>query len=486
MISSKAIDLVVTFSEEEFRKFGLYVSSPYFSNENIQVKFYTVLKKYYPNFENRNFEKEKVYAKLYPGKKYNDGVMRNILSGMLGLAAEFLTVQSLLKNEFNSKLSLMHELSSRRMEKLFEKTEIEAQNILNNREVKDDSYYYDTYLLLSEQSANKLNQKSSLYSTELYLTEMSDNLTISFLINVLRSSTRMANTNLRMFQFDYNVTLVNELEMYLDKEAHKYKDITYIQYYFNAFKLAKTKDEKYFYALKAIADSDYQKLTLAEKRSVFTLLTNYCYYKINNGDLGFRKEHFLIHKKNIERGDYKGDMHFLNHILYLNVVITGIDAGEIDWVEGFIEQYKSELDNINMENTYNFSQALVNYHRKNYDEALEKASRVKTDDLSYKHQLKSFYLKMYYDMNETESFYSHVDSYKHFLTNEKHIPAATRDALGNYLLFAKKLFDIKHNNAEKDFELFKLKKEIVENTLLVNKQWLLEKAEAIEKFTAKS
>ncbi len=483
MISSKAIDLVLTFSEEEFRKFGLYVNSPYFNNENIQVKFYTILKKYYPNFENRNFEKEKVFAKLYPGKKYNDGVMRNILSGMLGLAEEFLTIQNLQENEFNSKISLMRELSDRRMEKLFEKAEIEAQDILDKREAKNDSYYYDSYLLLSEQRSNKLKHKSSLYNTELFLTEMSNNLTISFLINILKSSTHMANTNLRMFQFDYNVSLVNELELYLDKESEKYKDITYIQYYYNAFKLAKTKEEKYFFALKLIADSDYEKLTISEKGSIFTLLTNYCYYKINKGEISFRKEHFLIYKEKIERGDYKGEMHFLSHIQYLNVVITGLDAGEITWVEGFIERYKSELDNINMENTYNFSHALVNYYHKNYNEALNRAANVKTDDLSYKHQLKSFYLKIYYDMDETESFYSHVDSYKHFLTNEKHIPAATRDVLANYVLFTKKLFDIKQNKTEKDFEFFKIKKEIAENTLLVNKQWLLEKAEAIEKLT---
>lgn len=486
MISSKAIDLVITFSEEEFRKFGLFISSPYFNKENIQVKFYALLKKYYPDFNNRNFEKEKVFARLYPGKKYNDGVMRNILSGMLELAEDFLTIQKLQENEFNSKLSLMRELSDRRMEKLFEKAEIEAQEILNKREAKNDSYYYDSYLLLSEQRTNKLKHKSSLYNTELFLTEMSNNLTISFLINILSSSTHMANTNLRMFQFDYNVSLVNELELYLDKESRKYKDITYIQYYYNAFKLAKTKEEKYFYELKLISDTEYEKLSLKEKGSIFTLLTNYCYYKINKGELSFRKEHFLIYKEKIERGDYKGEMNFLSHILYLNVVITGIDAGEIKWVEGFVEQYKNELDKINMENTYNFSHALLNYHHKNYSLALERASKVKTDDLSYKHQLKSLYLKVYYDMNETESFYSHVDSYRHFLTNEKHIPAATKDVLGNYVLFTKKLFDVKNNKAEKDFELYKLKKEITENKLLVNKQWLLERARELEKTSGKA
>ncbi len=216
------------------------------------------------------------------------------------------------------------------------------------------------------------------------------------------------------------------------------------------------------------------------------MLTNYCYYKINAGELQFRSEHFLIHKENIERGNYKGDLQFLSHIQYLNVVVTGIDAGEIGWVESFIEKYKGELDKINRENTYNFSHALISYHHKNYNEALNRAASVKTDDLSYKHQLKSFYLKIYYDMNETESFYSHVDSYRHFLTNEKHIPTATKDVLGNYVLLTKKLYDIKQNKAEKDFELFKLSNEISGNTLLVNKQWLLERADELEKTSGKA
>jgi hypothetical protein len=119
MISSKAIDLVKTFSEDEFKKFGLFVSSPYFNKENIQVNFFDILKKYHPEFDNRNFVKEKVFRRLYPGKKYNDGVMRNILSKTLDLAENFISIQNLQSNEFNCSLALIRELSNRKIGNLF-------------------------------------------------------------------------------------------------------------------------------------------------------------------------------------------------------------------------------------------------------------------------------------------------------------------------------------------------------------------------------
>ncbi len=479
MIASKAIDLIKTFSQDEFRKFGLFISSPYFNKENIQIRFYSLLKKYYPEFDNRNFEKEKVFVKLYPGKKYNDGVMRNILSGMLDLAENFLAIQHLQNKKFNYKLSLMKELSERKMEKLFEKAESEAEKILNGSIAKDEIYYYQSFELALEKKRYKEKLKSTLYSPDNLLQSMSDNLTISFLILMLGNNTYIANSNLKMFQFDPSPSL-NELEIYLEKESGNYKDVTYIQYYYNAFKLARTQDEKYFYELKKLADTSYSLLLEKERRDIFTLLTNYCYYKINKGDLHFRKEHFLLHKENIERGYYKGERNFLSHIQYLNVVVTGLDAKEIKWVEEFAGNYKKDLDDVNRENTYNFCRALIYYHHKLYSNALDWAAKVKTDDLSYKHQLKSLYLKVYYDMNETEPFYSHIDSYRHFLMNQKNIPEVTRHVISSYVNFTKRLFDIKNKTAADSYDLFRLKKEITDNKSMINKIWLLDKINEIE------
>ncbi len=481
MIHSKTIQLLRTFSEDEFRKFGLFLSSPYFNKENIQIRFYEIIKKYYPDFNNRNFEKEKLYLRLYPGKKYNDSVMRNILSGMLELAEHFLVIGHQQKKDFNYMLALMRELSERKIGKLFEKAELKAAAIMESEIARNEQYYYDSFLLLNEKRMYVSRKKSALYIDEEFSTEIIHSLTISFIINILKYNTYLANSNLKMFKFDYDTGIMNELESYLEKEAERFKDVTYIQLYYNAIKLAKTEDEQYFYAIRKIAYNEYKRLSDVEKRNIFTFLTNFCYFKINKGELKFRKEHFLLHKERIEKGYFKGLRHFLDHIQYQNVVITGLDAGEIDWVEKFIEQFKADLDEINRENSYNLCRSLLFYHNKQYDEALKWAASVKTDDLSYKHQLKSLYLKIYFDMNETEPFYSHIDSYRHFLLNEKHIPEITRNVINSYVNYTKKLFDIKSRITEKDYDLFKIRNDISDSKAMINKSWLLERIDKIEK-----
>ncbi len=484
MIASKAIELISTFSEAEFKDFSLFVASPYFNKESVQVKFYEILKKYYPDFTKRSFDKEKVFAKLYPRKKYNDGIMRNILSNMLELAENFVAFRNVTSSPFSLSLALMKEHTERKMEKLFERAQTRAEEMLNQRAVKDEYYYYDSCLFTYEKRNNIMSRKSSLYGSDILLPEMSHKLTIYFIIDILKNGTYIANSNHMMLKLDSNLSILNDIEAYLEREAEKYKDVIYIQYYYNALKLAKTEDEKYFYALRKIADTDYDKLSVVEKGDIFVILSNYCYYKINKGELKFRKDHFLIHKENIERGYYNAESSFLTHIRYQNVVITGLDAGELEWVESFIENYKNQLDSFNRENCYNFCRSLLFYNKKSYSDALDWAAKVKADDHSYKHQLKSLYLKIYYDMNDTEPFYSHIDSYRHFLMNEKQIPEITRGVISNYINYTKKLFDIKNDISEKDFDLMKITKEITENKSLINKVWLLERAGEIEKSMA--
>ena len=480
MISSKAIDLLRTFSEAEFKEFGNFTSSPFFNREKVQVKFYELLKKYFPDFNARTFNKEQIYKKLYPGKTFSDGVMRNILSKTLELAENFLAIKQFRDDEFTYSLYLLQAIGKKGNDKLFNKAEERSALLLSNSKVKDEIYFLNSYRLNNEKRLFSKNQKSSLYFSDELIKNSTESISLSFLILMLRNYTDIANTNMKMFKFEESESL-SEFEKYADIEVKRHNSTEYLQYYYFAFKLAKSHDEKYFFELKKIAETSYSKFSERDRRDIFTILTNYCYFKVNTGDLNFRKEHFFLLKENFERGNYKGTRNYVDHISYFNVIVTGLDAGEIKWVEEFIHKYKPELDNTNRENSFNFATALVNYKKGNFEEALLKASKVRTDDLSYKHQLKSLYLKIYFDMNEIEPFYSHVDNYRHFLLNEKHIPENTRHVINNYVNFTKKLFDIKLRTSAKDFDIYKVRKEILESKAMVNKLWLLDKITEIEK-----
>ncbi|HJY64462.1 MAG TPA: hypothetical protein VJ455_09930, partial [Ignavibacteria bacterium] len=257
--------------------------------------------------------------------------------------------------------------------------------------------------------------------------------------------------------------------------------VPYINYLYNTHKLVSTGEEKYFYALKNIFHHKYTSLGENDKRNLFSLLGNYCYVKTNTGELKFVNEQFVIIKTSIEHGYYKIGEGFISHLMFMNTVITGLEAGETGWVKNFIEKYKIELDHINRENTYIFCKALIYYWEKDYNKALDYAAKIKTGDTSYKHQIKSLYLKIYFDLPDTESFYLHIDSYKHFISADSNISKQVNTALGNYINYAKKIFDLKMKPNTEDADIELLKREIIKNKAMVNKPWLLRKIEELFK-----
>src|SRR5947207_2240229 len=115
MIKSKSISLIKTFSPEEFKCYGLFVRSPFFNRENVQIKFYDLLRKHYPGFDSADLDKEKIYGKLYPGREYNDGAMRNVISDALKLTEIFLSVKRFQADGFKGDLFLLEELKNRKL-----------------------------------------------------------------------------------------------------------------------------------------------------------------------------------------------------------------------------------------------------------------------------------------------------------------------------------------------------------------------------------
>jgi hypothetical protein len=76
MIKSKAIDIISTFEAKEFNEFGKFINSPFFNTNSKLVELYSLLKKNFPSFSKKSFNKENIYKNLFPGKNYNDSTMK--------------------------------------------------------------------------------------------------------------------------------------------------------------------------------------------------------------------------------------------------------------------------------------------------------------------------------------------------------------------------------------------------------------------------
>jgi hypothetical protein len=482
MIKAKAIELLRTFSGQEMKEFGLFICSPYFNRERVLIEFYEIVKKYHPSFESKVLTKERIFKKLYPDKKYNDGMMRNILSKTLSLGEKFITIKNLESKPFSFRIALLEELSQRKSEKLFLKWEKEILDLVDNEIIKNEAHFYRKSRMAETHLQFRINQKSQFSGTgagELKIIQ--SNLIVQFLISVFKNVIYLMNERKQMYLPDYDSDLMSMLEKYILKHSDELKSIVYLWYYYNSFKLASTLEERYFYELREIFLKNYQAFTNDDKRNIYTILTNFCYMKINKGDKKFSGEHLSLIKESVERKQYRTSAKYMSHIFYMNAVIVALAEGDTRWVKNFIDSYKNDLDDTNRENTYSFVKALFHYHAKDYDTALKKAAEIRTNDLSYKHQLKSFYLKIFFDMNEPEQFYSQVDNYRHFISAEKNTPGVMRAAISNYILFVKRLFDIKLSDKESDYELSKLKKDVNKCADLINKEWILERVNTAQK-----
>ena len=61
MLKSSLLEILRTFSKQELIKFEDFVRSPYFNKKENVVKLFLEIKKYAPEFESENLDKEKVY-----------------------------------------------------------------------------------------------------------------------------------------------------------------------------------------------------------------------------------------------------------------------------------------------------------------------------------------------------------------------------------------------------------------------------------------
>ncbi len=480
MQKSKLITCLKTFNNNEIRDFRYFISIPFFNKEKVLEKLADYIFNYHPNYESHELEKEKVFVHLYPGKKYNDGGMRNSISDLLSLAEEFLIIKNLKTNGFKKNILLLEELKNRKLQNHFLKQKEKTGKLIEQSIVKDE-LYYERKTELSSLYISFLKETEDTYIRENQLfQETSDLATAGFLIKILYCNSYMLTRQSSISNFSFTLNFSDEIDTFIKNEGKKFLEVPYIEANYFSFKLIQTNEEKYFHQLKNILKKNFDIISAYERKNIQTVLENYCYSKVTEGKIEFVREQFLLYKQSIEKGSPKGTFNYISNVLFISIVATGFEAGEFEWVEKFISEKISEVKADLQGDTLHFCNALSYYWKKNFEKSLDELAKVGTDEFAFKHNIKSLTLKIYYDLNENEPFYSHIDTYKHFILNNKIVHDKVREQVNNFVNYSKKLFNIKNSSdSDKSFELHKIKNEITENRALINKIWLLKKAEEL-------
>jgi tetratricopeptide (TPR) repeat protein len=153
-------------------------------------------------------------------------------------------------------------------------------------------------------------------------------------------------------------------------------------------------------------------------------------------------------------------------------------------VEKFIAEYGPQVKEDVRDDLLELSYAMLYYEKKEFIKALESLSKVSNSFPLFKLATKHILIKIYYETNQYEAFSSLIDTYKHYLKNERIIPDLIKSYHTNFLNYLGKLLRMKSSGYHD--EIFALKKKLKENPIMDirHRLWLIEKAEELEKLTA--
>jgi hypothetical protein len=216
---------------------------------------------------------------------------------------------------------------------------------------------------------------------------------------------------------------------------------------------------------------------------MYVFAQNFCIRRINKGEEGALREIFELYKMMVDRNLlYEGN--YVSQPDFKNIVTTALRLDEVDWVNRFIEEYRSKLNPEFSENAYTYSMAWVHFSRKENDKALRMLLRVEFNDVYYHLDSKSLLMKVYYEMNEFDSFFSLVDAFKIYLRRNKFISDFQRETYHNFILIMNRLMKVKSGKNEMSLALHE---EVCSTRPAADLSWLkLKSKELLEKYRIKS
>lgn len=486
MKNTRLIGLLSTFSVAEIKEFDKFISSPYFGCRKFIVDFFKLLKNYHPDFEEEKIKKEILFAKLYKGRKYNDGLMRRMSSGIVKIALEYLSIKKFKEVDAFRNNCLMSELRNRKLDNFFEsKSQLATGNFENSR-TKDYYALLDKFMTDIE----IYNYKSIMNKPDMFV-QLEES--IESLINLMAYSlfNIMDKVILINYEFKRDVTKKFE-EMQITENLMKLSGINtqnshiiFSASHF-AYNIIKDKsDIESYKKLKNILNEKKEYFTKSQLRTFYSYIFYfYNYYTSRNSEKYFKDE-FELYNLILDEELFLNYTPYMSIFFCRNYIISCKRVGRIEAINKFAEGFSKYFLPENKESIVNYAKASAMLGENHFNKSLEFSAKVNIDVPQFKSDVKILRLKCYYELNYEDSLISEMDSLRHFYHNLKEDNPRLQNigsmiSLGkNFLRHFNSFLKLKDNFSES--KKIQLVREIESENLLNEKKWLLKKITQLRK-----
>lgn len=475
MHKTRLIQILKTFSTEEIKEFDKFISSPYFGCRQFIINFFKLLKKYHPLFNEDDIKKEKLYFELYGDKKYNDGLMRRIISEINKYTEEFLMLKRLYKTSVFRNNCLLMELRDRNLGNLFES---KAENVLKKLSREKEVNFYsllDKHLTEIEIYSNMSQHHDKGKFNQL---DKAVESLIAFFLNTYLSTSN----NLVISGFNINSEITKsfiksfDLKQFfeiLDKTDSNPANLIKAIHYSIRIIFDKT-DTVSYNKLKNTLNTGCEYFSTQQKMLFYSKLFRfYDHYNLIN-DETYLEEEFHDYKTVLNEKLFLIPYPYMGVYLCRNYFSACTRLLKVTEINSFIKNYSQYFDQVYKDDLINYGRSIEAFEKKQFERSLELISKTKFALPLFKNDQKILKLKCFYELDNTEPFYFELDSYKHFLRNSVSLD---KDVLESGQNFSSSILKLKKNkDSDNKDKIYLVEKEIKKLSLISEKKWLLQKA----------
>lgn len=465
MIKSKVFEILKSFSPEEFKRFYDFVCSPYFNKKEALIKLTLVYKDQHPDFDNEEFTKENVFKFIFPDKKYNDEVFRNLNSDLMKLGESFLALDNFYESRFNEKKHLLTELNERKIFAVFDRAYFDANKLLENYGNEDIEYFQNKFFLFEE----KVMCNSHLLNfSNADLNEQNKHLLTFFLLKFMETMTYIC-YHCRNQEIERSLIVdIEFIQSMINNIPREISNLPQVQISFNELMLEITQNKIYYMKLKELLKKFgvlFRKINLYTK---YTYLINYVQTNYPTNDIETNIELFELRRYVLEEKLYPES--FVNHIFYLNQVKAGLILKKYNDVHELIHKYHPLVMPEHRDNIKELALALYFFEKEELENSLKHLSGVKYGDIFLNLHIKNLYARIYFEMADFTSVINVINSYKMYLVTSKKVRDKLLESHSMFISVLSKLTRIKEQ--QKFSKLIDLEVE-VKKIDFVSKLWVL-------------
>lgn len=460
------IRILRSFTKNEIIQFDEFLRSPFYNRKPNAVKFFETLKKYAPDYNEKMTGKENIWKQLYPGKKYNWGILKNLIFDLTKLSEKFIEVMQYEDNITEKNFLYLDALSKR---KIHNKFFLEYNSML--RKFEKSNFHQNYYSDIQKLKQKKINHCSIYTNYQSELNEELSAVTDYYMYDVIVKLSGYFK-NIANYSIGYNKSAKKSISESLlsrtDKnnlitrsnipEERDYKILMVYYYQYLAFCYPENVDN--YFNFKKHLHENSGLFSHEEKQVLYIHLGDALNLRTSKKGENKLLEFLEHYKKQIDENVFTEPDGGINIYSYSNIVKMAGRMSDHKLIKFVKDNFFDLLLPEFKDNMRYFTDAFYNYSKGNWEKALESAIKIKADHFIFKYDLRDLQSMLYYELNDYESFTYLMDAHKHFLKKNKYVSEKYKNWYDIFISSVYRLLKIKMNYDE--YELIKFEKDMLE------------------------